>query len=120
MPELRRTARFLDYENPREPGTVDGVGADTHWRTAGDTATAEEELILVHDYGGVPATQRRGRMSQMACGLRKSNHHPAVRVISASGHDLKVNSFIILTKQSKINIIDQSFSALALVTFGAG
>ena len=31
----------------------------------------------------------------------------------------KVNSFIILTKD-KINIVDQSFSALALVTLGAG
>ena len=89
MPELRRTARFLDYGNSREPGTVDGVGADTHWRTAGDATTAEEELILVHDYGGVPATQRRGRMSQMAYGLRKSKHHPAVRVTSGSGHDLQ-------------------------------
>lgn len=49
------------------PGTWDGGrGGGTHWRTAGDAATAEEELILVHDYGGVPATQRRGRMSQMA------------------------------------------------------
>ena len=55
--------------NPQKPEAAgQGVGK-THRGTAGDTTTAEEELILVYNYGGVPAMQRRGSMSQ-----RTPNH----------------------------------------------
>lgn len=64
------------------------MGEDTHGGTAGDTATAKEELILVYNYGRVPATQRGDRISRkLKTGLRKSNHHTAMRIISAQGYD---------------------------------
>lgn len=45
-------------------GCRTGWGRDTHRGTAGDPTAAEEELILVYNYGGVPATQRGDRISQ--------------------------------------------------------
>lgn len=60
----RVVAKFMVYGNPRDLRLGKGVGEATHGGTAGDTATAEVELILVHNYGGVPATQRRDRISQ--------------------------------------------------------
>lgn len=37
-----------------------GVGEDTHRGTTGDSTTAKEELILVYNYGGVPAWRDTG------------------------------------------------------------
>lgn len=77
----RAAAKFLVCGNPRDPETAGQGGEGTHRWTAGDTTTAEEELILVYNYGGVPETQRRG--GEMKTGLRDSKQDTAMRVISA-------------------------------------
>lgn len=59
---IESSSQVPGLREPQEPETMgQGVGKDTYRGTAGDTTTAEEELIFVYNYGGVPATQRQNK-----------------------------------------------------------